>query len=130
MKTGSAVLLATALVACCVDTPDPTEITVSAMTETFVRMDIYARQHNTVPETLEILPQRSGYANRTTDGWDCALIYKIEDDGVLTLSSLGRDGRPGGSGPDADVLRRYRSRREDGSLWIGSDMWIVEAEIR
>jgi hypothetical protein len=83
-------------------------MTVTAITETRVRIDIYLANHDgTLPPTLAVLPLRGGYANRTTDGWNRPLIYQIEGDG-FSLTSLGRDGVSGGSGPDADVTEKFR----------------------
>lgn len=99
------------------------------MTETFVRMSLYAKAHQDVPPSLRVLPERKGYMNRTTDGWGRPLIYQIGDNGVLTLTSLGEDGKPGGNGEDRDISESYYSRRIDGSLWIGESSWIVDAEV-
>jgi hypothetical protein len=107
----------------------PVEMTDSAITETFVRIDLYAKEHGTTPPSLDVLPERKGYMNRITDGWGRPLLYEVSDDGRLTLTSYGKDGKPGGSGEDADISRSYYSRRPDGSLWVGSDLWIVEAEV-
>jgi hypothetical protein len=80
--------------------------TTSAMTETMVRMRIYLQHSQTLPDSLDVLPVRKGYLNCTTDGWGRPLIYVTEDKG-FTLTSLGKDGVPGGSGEDADVVRKY-----------------------
>ncbi len=122
------ILSAFALVACTKITPD--EMTNSAIGETFARIHIYAQTKRAVPSSLDVLPKRDGYANQTMDGWDRPLQYRIAADGTITLTSLGRDGKPGGSGADADVSVSYQTKRTDGSLWVGSDMWIVEALLR
>jgi len=42
--------------------------------------------------------------NASRDGWGRALKYEKREDGAAyELISLGRDGRPGGEGPDADI---------------------------
>ena len=68
--------------------------------------------------------------NRTTDGWNRPLQYRVAQDGIITLTSLGADGKPGGDGEDADISVSYRSKRPNGSLWVGSPMWLVEAEVK
>ena len=113
-----------------VDVIPAKDMTVSAMVETFVRISLYARQNNAIPPSLAVLPTRTGYANRTTDGWRRPLKYEITPDGIVSLKSLGKDGRPAGTGDDADISRAYHARRSDGTLWATSEMWIVEAEIR
>jgi hypothetical protein len=108
----------------------PVDMTQSAITETFVRIDIYARQTKKIPPSLDVLPKREGYANSITDGWNRPLLYRINEDGVITLTSLGKDGKVGGTGDDADISKSYYTEHKDGSLWIGEEMWIVQAEVR
>ncbi len=114
----------------CSDKITPHEMTRTAITETFVRINIYAKTNKIIPPSLEVLPKREGFANRTTDGWNRPLQYRATQDGIVTLTSLGADGQPGGNGEDADISMSYRSKRTDGTLWVGSPMWITEAEIR
>jgi hypothetical protein len=118
------------LLALLVDVIPPKAATMSAMTETFVRISLYARQSNSIPPSLSVLPKRTGYANQTVDAWKRPLHYEVTPDGIITLTSLGKDGQPGGEADDADITRRYYTKRPDSSLWATSDMWIVEAEIR
>ncbi len=128
--------LALALVAACGwwfvrywDVIPPVDMTVTAMVETFARINIYAETNRSIPLSLDVLPKREGYANRTADGWGRPLLYTVGADGVITLTSFGADGKSGGGGSDADISQSYRYRRADGSLWVGSPMWIVEAKM-
>lgn len=120
------------VVACCMPMTviSPEDMTRAAIGETFYRIHLYGRLHGRLPESLSVLADRGGYSNRTTDGWGRALNYSIGDDGLVSLTSLGQDGQAGGLGPDQDVTVTYRSRRPDGSMWVGEDLWIVEAENR
>lgn len=108
----------------------PVSMTRTAMTETLVRINLYAETNKALPPSLDVLPKREGYMNRTTDGWKRPLQYSVAGDGVITLRSFGAHGIPGGDGDNADIVQSYRSRRPDGSLWVGSPMWIVEAEVK
>jgi len=105
-------------------------MTWTAMGETFARIDIYAQSNKSVPTSLEMLPKREHYMNRTIDGWGRPLQYTATQDGIISLTSLGRDGIVGGQGEDADITEAYYTRRADGALWAGSDLWLVEAEIK
>src|SRR5438067_926238 len=96
----------------------PEESTNSAIVETHVRIHIYMLAHREIPSDLPSLPKRDGYANQITDGWGRMLIYLVSDKGVISLTSLGRDGKAGGAGLNADVTKRYRTRNSDGSLNI------------
>jgi hypothetical protein len=104
-------------------------MTRTSITETFVRIDLYAKQKGQLPPTLAVLPEREGYANRITDGWGRPLQYHLDRDGIITLTNLGRDGKPGGAGADADIAESYYSSRKDGTLWVGAELWIAEARI-
>ena len=132
-KIGIAVVLSGALLgvlALFIDIIPAKDLTRSAMTETFVRIGLYARQNNALPASLNLLPKRERHANRTTDGWNRPLRFEITLEGIVRLTSLGRDGLPGGTGDDADIRRAYQSKRSDGTLWAAAEMWMVEAEIR
>jgi len=107
----------------------PVDITHTAIVETFVRIGIYAETNKALVPSLDLLPKRDGYANLDSDGWHRPLQYRVTEDGIITLTSLGADGKPGGSGENADISHSYRYKRPDGSLWVGSPMWIVEAGI-
>ncbi len=84
----------------------PKEMTYTAMTETEVRMENYLQQNQSLPKSLDDLPMRRGYMNRTTDGWDHPLKYSHEGD-KFTLTSFGKDGAIGGSGENVDIVREY-----------------------
>ena len=107
----------------------PRSMTLTAITETHVRMHLYLQEHRECPETLAQLPTRDGYMNRTTDGWDRPLLYSVTDDGIISLSSLGRDGVAGGTGDDRDITRRFRTRNDDGTSNIDDELWTVTSEI-
>lgn len=123
-----AVFAVFAVVSC--DRITPVEMTKTAITETVVRINIYAETNRAVPPSLDVLPRRNGYANRTTDGWGRPLQYRVATNGIITLTSFGRDAKPGGSGEDADVSESYFAKKPDESLWVGSAMWIVDAQVR
>lgn len=127
----TSVLLAPFLLSsCCMHTITPVESTNSAIIESFARVQLYAKANRVAPPSLDALPKRKGYANQITDGWHRPLHYRLASDGVITLTSLGKDGKPGGTGEDADISVSYRSRRPDGSLWAASDSWIGEAQVK
>lgn len=107
----------------------PQEDTYTSIGETFYRIHLYMISEGDIPDSLEQLAKRDGYRNKTTDYWNRPLIYSISENGVLSLSSLGADGIPGGSGNDADLSRMYRTRDENGNSTILDDLWIVTSEI-
>lgn len=130
MNRASLMFLALAFLSGCTDKITPVEMTRTAMTETLARINIYAETNKAVAPSLDVLAKRDGYLNRTTDGWNRPVQYRVAQDGIITLTSLGADGKPGGDGENADISVSYRSKRPDGSLWVGSPMWLVEAEVK
>jgi hypothetical protein len=102
----------------------PDALTRGAIHESALRANMYAVAHKAVPPSLEVLPKREGYANNTTDGWGRTLQYNVNEDGVMTFTSFGADGKPGGVGEDADYVWSLPTRSQDGSLWIGSNDWL------
>ena len=113
-----------------VDVISPREKTVSAIVESFCRVQIYAKTNGTLPRTVADFPQRAGYANRTNDGWGNPLTYTVDNFGIVTLMSYGSDARRGGSGDAEDVGRSYRWLDDQGDFIAGDEMWIVTGEIR
>ena len=124
------VLAFTAACASLVDRIPPHDMTVTSMGETLVRIQMYMRDNGETPPTLAALPIRPGHMNRTTDGWGRELQYMVDENGVISLTSLGADGKPGGDGPNKDLVQRYRTRNPDGSSCINDEFWIIDAEIQ
>ena len=106
------------------------ELTVSAMTETLVRIDLFFKDQRRVPESLAALPKRAGYTNSTTNGWGHDLQYSVDADGVLELRSLGADGTPGGSGDDADLSWKFHTMDEAGNSIILAENWRRIAKLK
>ncbi|MEM7315733.1 MAG: hypothetical protein AAF497_21555 [Planctomycetota bacterium] len=104
-------------------------ITPTVIGETHYRIYLFAAENDRLPTSLEELSERHGHANRTDDLWGRELIYLINDDGIITLGSYGRDGKIGGVDDDTDIIRRYRSRDDSGKFIAGDDLWVATGEI-
>jgi hypothetical protein len=72
------------------------------------RFKEYVIAHHRYPENLDDLPERPGYSNSVNDGWRRPITFKIQDNGDVQLWSLGRDGKIGGEGLDADIKYDFR----------------------
>jgi len=107
----------------------PHAMTNSSISESFVRIILYIRKHNKFPESLSVLPKRDGYGNSITDGWGNTLIFKIEEDKIITLSSLGKDGRKGGTEDNQDVEISYIFKDENGEWDIDELNWFSDNKI-
>jgi hypothetical protein len=106
----------------------PDAITRTSIGETFVRIELYAQQHKAIPSSLDVLPKREGYANRTTDAWNQPLKYEYDvSNGKITLTGYGKSGE---TEKKEKISKSYYATREDGCLWIGTDPhWIVKADV-
>ena len=98
-----------------IDFIPPRDMTATRMHGVRYRVQTYAVLHDKLPESIEGLPERPGYDSSHLDGWRRTIQYQTRPDGIVTLTSLGHDGMPGGSGDDADIIRSYRSRSPDGT---------------
>ena len=73
----------------------------------------YRTQNGALPATLADIPRLRGVpANALSDRWNRPIQYQLRDNGTYELFSWGRDGRPGGTGFDADL---YHDKREGRS---------------
>jgi hypothetical protein len=95
----------------------PELVTLSAMEVLKQRIARYAQQNDALPARLCETPEIAGKADATSDGWGREIAYSVDEDGVVTLTSLGRDGEPGGTGDAADIVRRFRAKDADG-VWM------------
>lgn len=107
----------------------PRDETFGAMLTTFQRIGRYTKQHGRLPAFLAELPEPEIGEVREFDSWGHVLHYEVDRNGIVSLTSFGRDGNPGGSLWNADFTMRYHSRRPDGTLWAGEVGWIVQGRI-
>ena len=101
----------------------PGELTRQRMAFDRVRILEYGRDHGQLPldlSALPPLPQKPGTDHHLEDAWHRSLLYEVDASGTVTLTSLGKDGRPGGSGDNADIVFRFPSHTRDGS-WVQAD---------
>ncbi|MFO0901342.1 MAG: type II secretion system protein GspG [Pirellulales bacterium] len=86
-----------------VDVIPPESLTGGALTETYIRTQMYWNEHGRVPERMDQLPERENHTNALKDGWGYTLNWESNGVNEVRAWSLGRDGKPGGEGSDADV---------------------------
>jgi hypothetical protein len=101
----------------------PRGVTWSRMWLTKRRILQYALSHNQLPRSLSDLPIMPGYDNSVDDEWGRPITYEVSPSGVVTLTSLGRDGKVGGSGEDADMIATFPSHDAQGRWSDESVAW-------
>jgi hypothetical protein len=74
----------------------------------------YTIKHNALPN----------YAIK--DCWGNPIRYSVDSNGMVTLSSYGKDNKPGGTESDTDYVGVYPSRQSDGRWSDESVQWTQE----
>lgn len=85
----------------------PKALTRTSLILTERRIRTYADEHHRLPGSLSDLPSpERDRDNSLLDGWGRPIRYTCQGH-TATLLSLGRDGRAGGLGQDADIETRF-----------------------
>jgi uncharacterized protein YceK len=71
--------------------------------ETYARIETFWNQHGRVPAKVDDLPEVKDRDCSMKDGWGRELHWVSDGATKVTVQSLGRDGKPGGTGGDADL---------------------------
>ena len=86
-----------------VDTIPPENLTEGALQFTYVRIETFWNQHGRVPTKVSELPDVKDHDCSMKDGWGRELHWLSDGKSMVRVWSLGRDGKPGGTGEDADM---------------------------
>lgn len=105
-----------------VDTIPPAAMTNKCMDQITAWIMDYARAHDRLPRTLHELPEVEGEPARAKDGWGREIIYVLNNDGTVALTSYGKDGAKGGTNSNADMTGVFSPKNKDGE-WEGN--WVV-----
>jgi hypothetical protein len=98
-----------------VDTVPPNALTHARMHVMKRRILRFASVHGVLPKTADQLPRMNGYDNGVVDGWGRPILWHIDGEKV-TMTSYGRDGIPGGTGEDVDMIGVFSVKTETG-VW-------------
>jgi len=95
-----------------VDTIPPQNSTEGSLRFTYHRIQNFWNEHGRVPTKPAELPNVKDHDCSLTDGWGRELHW--DSDGVSNVKvwSLGRDGKPGGTGEDADTEVAFAGKRK------------------
>jgi hypothetical protein len=107
-----------------------TDMTRTAIVKVCFLLNDYAKDHGSLPVSLDALPKPKPdrEINYLVDGWGRPLVYQIGKDSTVTVCGRVGNGLFGG-GDDANTCLRYYSKRTDGTLWAGSDDWLLAAQV-
>jgi hypothetical protein len=86
-----------------VDIIPPPNLTETRLIVTYGRIETYWNEHGRVPTKPDELPDVKGRDCSMKDGWGRELHWVSDGASRVTVRSFGRDGKPGGTGEDADL---------------------------
>jgi hypothetical protein len=93
-----------------VDTIPPRNWTETTLGVTYNRIEKFWNQHGKVPARPADLPDEKKRDCSMTDGWGRELHWNSDGKSKVNVWSLGRDGKPGGTGKDADMEVEFVGR--------------------
>jgi len=97
-----------------------------AMNSCKERIQQYALEHDKLPAKLSDTKEIAGTFNSNIDGWGNDIIYSADANGVVTLTSYGKDKKPGGTGDNTDITGIFKSREINGE-WANQNVgWTKE----
>jgi len=100
--------------------------TALAMNNCKQRIQEYAIAHNELPKSLYDTKEITGSFNSNKDGWDNEILYSYDANGLVTLKSLGKDNKPGGTGKNEDIIGTYQSHQISGGWAQPTVEWIKD----
>lgn len=107
------ILLAASCQSCrIVDTIPPPNLTETRLLVTYNRIQKFWNQHGRVPAKPADLPDEKNRDCSMTDGWGRELHWDSDGKSKVKVWSLGRDGKPGGTGEDADMKVEFVGKQK------------------
>jgi len=85
-------------------------LTCSRMVSIGESLKEYLRSHTQLPKDLSWLTNQEGYDNITKDDWGNEIKYTVVNGYLVTLTSFGKDGMPGGEKEDRDIELTFNVR--------------------
>jgi hypothetical protein len=117
----SALLLASLILGGCdFDTMTPEEATDASVTVVRNAINDFVADNGRAPSNMVEIARYRPVNKAWNDGWGRTLLYDVNTSGVASLTSLGKDGRPGGLGQDADLVWAFALKDRSGT-WIGTN---------
>ena len=109
-----------------VDRIPPQAFTNSTMHMAKRRILRYAAKHNDLPKSLSQTEAISGYHSSLRDGWGRGIDYTFSSNGIVTLTSLGKDKRVGGTKESADMIGVFQTKKANGKWEDEYVEWTID----
>ncbi len=85
----------------------PEAVTITTMQGLAIGITDRYHRSGRIPTTLSEWAHEQGIDREITDGWGRAILFRRDGDSTITVESLGKDGRKGGTGRDADITLTF-----------------------
>lgn len=95
-----------------VDTIPPQNMTETRLLVTYDRIEKFWNQHGRVPSKPAELAEVKGRDCSMKDGWGRELHWDSDGTSKVKMWSLGREGKPGGTGEDADMVVEFVGKQK------------------
>ncbi len=102
VNSGLLLLASLILVDCDFDTMTPEEATDASVTVVRNAINDFVADNGRAPSNMVEIARYQPVDKAWNDVWGRTLLYQGSTSGIASLTSLGKDGRPGGLGQDAD----------------------------
>ena len=104
---------------CFVGVAPKSAVTKGGMFSLADRIGHVIRRDGKMPDDLSAMPTNPGHqADDLVDAWDRPIRVRQLADGTVELLSLGRDGKPGGTGEEADIRGVFDPAKTDVDSWL------------
>ncbi|GEM_PF-2285071 len=114
------VLAGVLLIWCNVSIISPEDRTYTSVSMLRTAINSFVAANGRAPTNLDELISYEPCVRTLNDGWGNPLIYQVAGSTVVSIASLGKDKKPGGSGPNADLVWRFTLKDASGK-WIGTN---------
>jgi hypothetical protein len=105
---------------CCYETISPEDLTATSAIVVRNAINTFIADNGRAPSNMLEIARYRPVNTVWNDGWGRPLLYHVNASGVASLTSLGKDGRPGGLGQDADLVWTFALKDRFGN-WIGTN---------
>lgn len=108
------------LAGCNLDTMSYEEATDASATVVRNGINNFVADTGRAPSNMTEIARYRPVDKAWNDAWNRPFLYQVNTSGIASITSLGKDGRPGGWGQDADLVWTFALKDHSGN-WIGTN---------
>ncbi len=108
------------LIGCCGGGISPEDRTYTSVSRLRTVINSFVAANGRAPSDIDELARYEPAVSALNDGWGNRLVYQVEISGVASITSLGKDNRPGSSRRNATSVWSFALKDSSGN-WIGTN---------